>query len=327
MNIEIPAFSKLGNWYKGNLHIHTVLSDGKATAEQIVALYRKASYHFLAITDHNVFQAYPQFSGERLLMLAGTELTPGFDKRDHKLMEAVEAYRKGEFEFGKAEPSLRQRINALCSPHVIAISRRETNAFWEAESGRLTGIQDMIDYAAEKGCLSIVAHPAWSKLDTQTLLSLQGYTAMEVYNHASSPWEESSSQWDLSLDQGARVFSMACDDAHELGDVDGGYIMVKSAALTYDAIIGALKSGDYYSSCGPVIENFYFDGGCVGVSCSKAKEVRFLTDNRFGRTYRAEKGAFLTHCTHRLLGNERYVRVEIVDMEGRKAWTNPAFLW
>lgn len=326
MNIEIPAFSKRGNWYKGNLHTHTILSDGKATAEQIATLYRKTGYHFLAITDHNVFQAYPQISDERFLMLAGTELTPGFDRRDRELMKAMEVYQKGEFEFREAGLSLRQRIDALCSPHVIAVSRRKTEAFWEAEIGRLTGIQTMIDYAAERDCLSIVAHPAWSKLDPQTLLSLHGHAAVEIYNHTSSPWEESSVQWDLALDRGVRTFGIACDDTHAPGDACGGYLMVKSASLTYDAIIEAVENGDYYSSCGPVIENFYFEDGYVGICCSEAKEIRFLTDNRFGRTYRAEKSAFLTHCTHRLLGNERYVRVEIVDTEGRKAWTNPAFL-
>ena len=326
MNIEIPAFSKRGNWYKGNLHTHTVLSDGKATAQQIAALYRKAGYHFLAITDHNVFQTYPQFSDERFLMLAGIELTPGFDRSDRELMETMEAYQKGEFEFKKARPSLCQKIDALCSPHVIAVSRQESSVFWEAESCRLTGIQNMIDYAAGKDCLSVVAHPTWSKLDTQTLLALHGHTAIEVYNHASSPWEESSIHWDSVLDHGVRAFGMACDDTHEPGDACGGYLMVRAASLTYDAIIGALESGDYYSSCGPVIENFYFDGGNVGICCSKVKEIRFLTDNRFGRTYRAEKGSFLTHCTHKLLGNEQYVRAEIVDIEGRKAWTNPVFL-
>ena len=39
-------------WYKGMLHSHTFLSDGRALPEQAVAAYKKAGYNFFAITDH-----------------------------------------------------------------------------------------------------------------------------------------------------------------------------------------------------------------------------------------------------------------------------------
>ena len=39
-------------WYRGNLHMHTQVSDGDLPFEEAVALYRKAGYDFLAVTDH-----------------------------------------------------------------------------------------------------------------------------------------------------------------------------------------------------------------------------------------------------------------------------------
>ena len=34
-------------WYKGNLHTHTTVTDGKKTPEEVIALYRDKSYDFL----------------------------------------------------------------------------------------------------------------------------------------------------------------------------------------------------------------------------------------------------------------------------------------
>ena len=44
-------------WYKGNLHTHTVWSDGKAFPEEAVAWYKSRGYNFLGLSDHNLFQA------------------------------------------------------------------------------------------------------------------------------------------------------------------------------------------------------------------------------------------------------------------------------
>lgn len=41
-------------WWKGNLHTHSLWSDGDQFPEMIAEWYRHQGYHFLAITDHNV---------------------------------------------------------------------------------------------------------------------------------------------------------------------------------------------------------------------------------------------------------------------------------
>ena len=43
-------------WYKGNLHTHTMWSDGKAFPEEAVAWYKSRGYNFLGLSDHNLFQ-------------------------------------------------------------------------------------------------------------------------------------------------------------------------------------------------------------------------------------------------------------------------------
>ena len=43
-------------WWRGNLHMHTYWSDGRAFPEQAVDLYKnRLGYDFLALSEHNVF--------------------------------------------------------------------------------------------------------------------------------------------------------------------------------------------------------------------------------------------------------------------------------
>lgn len=51
---SIPSGGK--RWFRGNLHSHTVWSDGLAFPEEVVEWYRSHGYNFLSLTDHNGFQ-------------------------------------------------------------------------------------------------------------------------------------------------------------------------------------------------------------------------------------------------------------------------------
>lgn len=49
------------SWWKGNLHTHSLWSDGDDYPEMIVEWYKTNGYHFLTLSDHNVFQAGPKW--------------------------------------------------------------------------------------------------------------------------------------------------------------------------------------------------------------------------------------------------------------------------
>ena len=51
-------------WFKGNLHTHSLWSDGDDYPEMISDWYKQQGYHFLALSDHNVLQ-----EGQRWLEL------------------------------------------------------------------------------------------------------------------------------------------------------------------------------------------------------------------------------------------------------------------
>ena len=64
-------FKQDGNWYKGNLHMHTTLSDGKITPEEACDIYCGKGYDFIAMTDHRK----PSGAGvyKNMLLIPGAE--------------------------------------------------------------------------------------------------------------------------------------------------------------------------------------------------------------------------------------------------------------
>jgi len=59
---QLPAGE--ARWWKGNLHTHTLWSDGDDFPEMIAESYRERGYHFLALSDHNLLSR-----GERWISL------------------------------------------------------------------------------------------------------------------------------------------------------------------------------------------------------------------------------------------------------------------
>ena len=45
-------FRQPGRFFKGNLHTHSMRSDGALEPEAVIAAYREHGYDFLALTDH-----------------------------------------------------------------------------------------------------------------------------------------------------------------------------------------------------------------------------------------------------------------------------------
>ena len=48
-----PVLAAEARWWKGNLHTHSLWSDGDDFPESIAAWYQEHGYHFLALSDHN----------------------------------------------------------------------------------------------------------------------------------------------------------------------------------------------------------------------------------------------------------------------------------
>ena len=66
-------FQDSGKWYKGNLHAHTVYSDGKLTPEQVIQMYKQHGYSFMCLSEHDFFTDWSNEYNSEKFILAQTE--------------------------------------------------------------------------------------------------------------------------------------------------------------------------------------------------------------------------------------------------------------
>jgi hypothetical protein len=185
-----------------------------------------------------------------------------------------------------------------------------------------------------QGGLACLAHPYWSGHTINDYAPLEGYFAIEVYNSTCQKGIGkgfSETHWDDVLDRLGPTLGIATDDAHKVDlDVFDGWVMVKAAQLSAEAILGALARGAFYSTQGPRIDDIRAErsesGLTVMVCCSAVRSVIFKGRTSSGKHVTGQDGALLTEAKYTCGGGEKYVRIELEDMAGKKAWSNPFFL-
>ena len=62
-----------GMYYKGNLHSHSTISDGKMSIDEMVKSYQEKGYNFLMISDHNINTSFREFDNESFITIDGFE--------------------------------------------------------------------------------------------------------------------------------------------------------------------------------------------------------------------------------------------------------------
>ncbi len=294
-------FEAEGKWFKGNTHLHTSQSDGGLTLEEAAQLYRRHNYDFFVVTDHGRITVSKPHMVEGLLVIPGAEYS----------CEGI---------------------------HIVGIGISE-------EAGSLCehGVQRLIDGVVDQGGLAVIAHPYWSSLTVERMLALERYIGIEVYNtncEREIGKGLSSVHWDYMLMVGKKCWGLAADDSHfRFIDYCGGWINVKAPRLDAEELLKSLEKGFFYSSSGPEIRNVELLDWGLRIECSPSIAVRFVCDRSRGGCvhrvngeytahrceYRVEDG-YVVEASYRLRGKERYVRVEIVDEKGGRAWSNPFFI-
>jgi len=292
MNWTNP-FEMPGEWFKGNLHTHTTRSDGRADPDERIAEYRDAGYDFLALTDHWVVSQDAAKSTADFLIIDGVECNVG-GPNDSEMYHIV----------------------GLNVPPDVPLQEPMTT---EAIKAALLG----------SGALVELAHPYWSGNTASYMIeTLKGMFALEVFNATTVDVNKGAAgvHWDNVLDQGARVFGLAVDDSHRPGyDALKAWVMVKAPSLDLASVIEALKTGAFYSTTGPVIEDVAIQDGHVRVRCSPATSVSFMGQRYYGRRYAAAPGETMCEAEYPLRGEERYLRIEVAGATGGMAWTNPIY--
>lgn len=287
-------FREAGTFLKGNLHTHTTNSDGRLSPQETVDMYRRAGYDFLALTDHNALTSTRELDTEGLVMLNGMELHQG----------------RGE---------LRQ------VHHIVAIGMQTAIEVPPTDS-----LQEALTHIAPRCRFAFIAHPYWTSLTLRDILGMAGQIGIEVFNytcHCGIGRGDSSVYWDQLLARGEQRLGFAVDDAHmHYPDAIGGWIMLKARSATPDAIISAIISGEFYSSSGPTIEDVQVEKDRVVVRCSPCQAVNVICPAPGCGTSTHRLGADGGPYTEVALGIDpgwTPIRIECIDLQGRKAWTNP----
>lgn len=75
------AHAENARWFKGNLHTHSLWSDGDAYPEVIIDWYKTNGYNFLALSDHNIVQTNSQHWISATNSRGGTNALANYLKR------------------------------------------------------------------------------------------------------------------------------------------------------------------------------------------------------------------------------------------------------
>ena len=314
-----------GRWYRGNTHLHTFHGPAGAIRtdpEVIIDWYRAHGYHWLNLSDHcHVTRPATPAAGKRtdFVVLSGHE-------SDCVVGIGVE---------GRAD-----RADGTVD------QRRERLAFW-------------VDDIVSRGGVAQLAHPRatlgdWKK-NLEWVIPLERLSLIELFNHRQGDyggrihWRRESKYavdiWDELLRAGRTLWPVAVDDSHDylqrprIVDPDtgerawepirdpgerffesaGGWTWVRADGLTRHALLQGLRRGSVYASQGPSFRRLGLRDGLLAVRGAQCVEIHVIVD---GEPAARASGTTLDWPMPDPVQG-RYVRVELVDGSGRRAWSAP----
>lgn len=273
--------------YKVNLHMHTNMSDGRKTPEEAVRLYKAQGYDAVALTDHWVYGAQREIDG--VTVLPGVEYNCGGS--DSKV---------GVF-----------HILGICTKREPLVNKQMC-------------AQELIDAIHDAGGIAVLAHPAWSLNTPAQILPLRDVDATEIYNTVSgvqnSRRPDSSLIVDMLGAEGRFYPLIAADDTHYYNGVDEcrSFIMVEAESNSQEDLEEAIRAGRFYASQGPEV-HLKKEGDAYVAYTSPCSSIFFFSDYVWSK--RAFEGEGLTEARYIPREGETFLRVEVTDRDGRRAWS------
>lgn len=282
-------------WYKGNLHTHTTISDGKSAPEDTLKLYASNGYDFIALTDHWKYGNGGIDEATGILVFPGCEYHTGATVQEgiyHVVCAGADR-----------EPDL-DRTNGL------------------------PPVQTIITKIKEAGGAAILAHPSWSMDEASKVKELNGLDAIEIYNTMSGrPWNirpYSGDFYDRLCADNVLLGAVAADDTHFYdGDQCVSFIYVKAESCTREALRDAIIKGDYVASQGPMLRLYQNEDGTVTAETdAPVVEFTFFSDAPHNKARLVRNPDGMTETTYKPLKNETFIRVEALDADGKYAWSS-----
>jgi hypothetical protein len=335
-------------YYKAAMHIHTTVSDGKATPEEAKDAYKSRGYSIVAYTDHNVMVPHNELADEDFLPITAVELAYNADERQNFGFCAARTVHLNLFS-DKKDASV---VPGFCEKDVIFASSKSyvTDEMRknqdESTSYSTEYVNLVIKRANEEGFLVTLNHPVWSLQNYADYIGYEGLFGVEVYNSSCVKMGFNDTEQPLFdlLKKGERVHPLVGDDWHGGDSCGKSAVFIGAEHLEYGAVFDALRRGDFYSSTGPEIYGLSIEGGVLSVDCSDAEAIILSTDRRRVRTVYATDENPIRHAEidigdliaesktleekHEACGKKHktYIRLTVKDKNGNCAYTRAYFL-
>lgn len=247
-------------WYKGNLHTHTLWSDGDDYPEVVTAWYKQQGYHFLAISDHNTlhdgekwitvdstgykqYLRYWQLLGDQWLEVNPvTDTLSGGDAELWRVrLKTLEEYRSLFEEPGKFLLIQAEELTDRFEKKPLHVNATNIQAYIPPQHGNsvVEVLQRNVDAirtqreSTGKPILPHINHPNFGyAISPEELAQIEGDDFFEVYNghplvhNAGDETHASTDElWDYVLTHrllngGSLMYGLAVDDAHHYSGFD-----------------------------------------------------------------------------------------------------------
>lgn len=301
-----PHFARTvqaASFLRGNLHAHSLASDGDAPSSSVLSWYQAHGYAFAALTDHNVLALPSRF---RSLESRSFTVLPG---------EEISMWVSGK----------QVHVNALCTDERI-----DGGEFESAAAALASAVTDVRSH----GGIAIINHPNfdWALAPSdvvavagraQLLEIASGHPYVHSLGDATHPSHEAL--WDDALTAGRDVMAVAVDDVHHVrasGDPPAypgvGWVEVFAASRSAEDLCAALGRGDLYASTGPELRRILVSEDAYAIEPGAGVDALVFI-GAGGRVLERVEHPRGT-VTYRLRGDEGYVRAR-VDREDEHAWS------
>lgn len=298
-----------GFWFKGNLHSHTLNSDGDSTPDDVVKWYREHGYNFVTITDHNYLTSVDGLNAlhgadDKFIVMTGEEVTDRFGEKPI-------------------------HINGLDPASLIKPP---------GGSSVVNMVQNMVDAIRAARGVPSVNHPnfGWA-ISPEELGQVQRTRLFEVFNGHPTvnnlggggvPGLEET--WDRILSSGRLLYGIAVDDAHTFKRPEDktvprpgtGWVHVRVARLEPRAIVEALERGDFYSSTGVELQAISVSPSSLSIAVREERSSKYRIQF-IGRQGRVLSEATSSPASYLFKGDEGYVRAKVIESNGKVAWIQP----
>ena len=303
------------NWHKGNLHTHSLWSDGDDFPEMIIQWYKDHDYQFIALSDHNTI-ADSEFWHE---ITDRDRKYKTLDKYKDRFGSWVETKTDSNKTLVRLKTFDEYRSKLEVPGSFLVIKSEEVTSSFENKPVHInvTNIEEEIDPIRGTSVLDVmqrtldavheqrkrlkipmfahINHPNFGYgINTEDLKQLNGERFFEVYNgHPSVNNEgddthvDTETMWDLInihyYNEGKPLmFGIATDDSHRYHSFSSkdsnsgrGWVMVNSNKLDTDHLISAMESGAFYASTGVYLKKYITDQNQISLEVNSELGVQY----------------------------------------------------